>query len=126
MALPLIPILAGAAIGGATMLFGGGKKEGTVTTNSTTNTNTTSNQNTYNYNVTTDNSFNVVSNSPFASLKKGDLGTLGGSPGMNVIPSVVTDQTPKLDQSSQTDMTGLLVFGGLAVFGFFVYKELTT
>jgi hypothetical protein len=127
MPLPLIPILAGVAIGGGAIgiagMFGGGKKEASQDTYSTQDTYTYSDQYTTNYNITTDNSYNLISDSPFASLKKGDMGTLGGSPGMNVIPTVSAEQVPTIDQTSKTDMTGLLFIALILGVGVYAYKE---
>jgi len=124
MALPLIPILAGAAIGGVLMGFLGGSNEGAVSSTATPSSVTNQNQYSPSYNVTIDNSYNAVSNSPFGSIKKGDMGTLTSSPYQNAIPTVTAEQTPSLDQSSQMDMTGLLVLCVVGVAGYVAYKEL--
>jgi len=76
------------------------------------------------YQTSYDQSVNIVSNSPFASLKKGDLGALGASPSQDV--SATTEQSAKTDQTSKTDMTGLLFLVALAGIGLYAYKEFST
>ncbi|WNY28305.1 hypothetical protein MmiEs2_04900 [Methanimicrococcus stummii] len=101
-------------------LLGGGIANKTQDQRQYQNTQTTYttnyNQNTYDYSV------NMISDSPFASLKKGDMGTLAAEPTQNVSPSTSMEAA----QTSKTDMTGLLVIGGIAVIALYAYKEFMT
>jgi len=83
----------------------------------TTNTtyNTTYNQNTYDLSV------NSVTDSPLASLKKGDMGTLSASPNQSV--STDGSMEARSDQTSKTDMTGLIALVALAGIAVYAYTE---
>ncbi|WNY24807.1 hypothetical protein [Methanolapillus millepedarum] len=97
--------------------------DSTNTQNTTTTTTTTTNQTSLQYVI--DNSYNVISNSPFASLKKGSMGGPVDQ-AQDVAPSIKTETASSQDQSRQTDMTGLLIIAGLAALGIYAYKEFMT
>lgn len=121
MALPLIPLAAGALGGIASALFGGSKKESNMTPSQ--DVYTTTNQNQYSYNITTDNSYNLIYDSPFASLKKGSMGSQ--TPNQTATQQVEAEQTPTQTQRDQQDMTGLLMLGCLVIGGLIAYREFT-
>lgn len=126
MALPLVPIAA-AALGAGGLggilggLFGGGK-ESQVTPTTTTTTHTETNQITNQYQMTVDSSYNVVYDSPFGSIKKGAV-SQQATPELDVTPTIRTETPIDLNQSSETDSTGLIILAVCAVAGIAIIKE---
>ena len=92
--------------------------------NTVTKTNTVTN--TYTSNVTGDWSTNIISNSPYASQKKGSMGG-SATPSVNVVPSVsvIPSQTTKADQAQGTDWATLAAIAGVALvaYGYTSRKE---
>lgn len=127
MPLPAVPLivagLAGAGVGGALMgIFGGGNEAQTESV-ADTNINIQQDQHHNNWNITTDNSVNIVANSPFGGIKKGEMGRQANTASQNAVPTATTTQTPTVDQSTDVDMTGLIFLAIVAGLGIYAYKE---
>ena len=101
--------------------LGGGFLNKNSTTNQNTTSYTTTNQTTNYYQNTYDQSVNIIADSPLASLKKGNLGTLSSDPSQDVTPITKTESLT--DQTSKTDMTGLIALVALAGIAVYAYKE---